>query len=201
MAQQQDGRRPRRPPASQPSLAALGVVRVPPDFTAEFPDGDPTAAEVNATLIRAGQALYDELDRAMQASFGVPQSVLQALAVIDGAGVPLTPSEIAERVVRSSATMTNLLDALEREGWARRVPNPDDRRSVLVEITADGKALADRFLPGVRKFELAVMGDLTPPERSTLMAIVAKVLEATARLSTAEPIPLDGRRNRPARLS
>jgi DNA-binding MarR family transcriptional regulator len=185
----------------QPSQAALGVVRVPPDFAEEYPDGDPSAAEVSATLIRAGQALYDELDRGMQATFGVPESVLQALAVIDGADRPLTPSEIAERLLRSSATMTNLLDALEREGWARRVANPEDRRSVLVEITDEGRALADRFLPGVRKVEIAILGDLTGAERSKLMSILAKVLDATARVSAAEPIPFEGRRNRPDRLT
>src|SRR5437879_5962253 len=76
------------------SEGGVGVVRVPPDFAEEFPDGDPTAAEVVATLIRAGQSLYDELDRGMQASFGVPETVLQCLAVIDGAEGPLTPSDI-----------------------------------------------------------------------------------------------------------
>jgi len=177
------------------------VVRVPPDFTEEFPDGDPTAAEVVATLIRAGQSLYDELDRGMQASFGVPETVLQCLAVIDGAEGPLTPSDISERTFRSSATMTTLLDALEREGWVRRVPNPDDRRSVPAEITDEGKALADRFLPGVRRAERVLVEDLTPKERSTLMVILAKVLEAAARVSAEDPIPFEGRRNRPDRLS
>jgi len=183
------------------SQATLGVVRVPPDFAEEYPDGDASATEVYATLIRAGQALYDELDRGMQASFGVPEAVLQALAIIDGSEKPLTPSDIAARMFRSSATMTNLLDALEREGWARRIPNPDDRRSVLLEITDEGKALADRFLPGVRKVEAAVIGGLTAAERSTLMDMLAKVLDATARASTEEPIPFEGRRNRPVRLA
>ena len=198
MAERREQREVRK--SATPSQAALGVVRIPSDFTDEYPDGDPSAAEVYATLIRTGQALSDELDRGMQATFGVPESLLQALAVIDGSERRLTPTEIGERVFRSSATMTNLLDALEREGWARRVPNPDDRRSVLVEITDEGKALADRFLPGVRKVERAVIGDLTAAERSTLMDILAKVLDATARVNAAEPIPFEGRRNRPARL-
>jgi len=176
-------------------------VRVPSDFAEEFPDGDATAAEVVATLIRAGQALSDELDRGMQASFGVSEAVLQCLAVIDGAGGPLTPSEISERTLRSSATMTSLLDALEREGWARRIPNPDDRRSVRVEITDEGKALADRFLPGVRNVERAVVADLTAAERSKLMTALAKILAATAQMSAEDPILFEGRRNRPHRLS
>ena len=201
MPEEERQRRPRKPASMQPTPAALGVVRVPPDFTEEYPDGDPSAAEVVATLIRAGQSIYDEIDRGMQASFGVPQGVLQCLAVIDGAEGPLTPSEISERTFRSSATITNLLDAVEREGWARRIPNPDDRRSVLVEITDEGRALADRFLPGVRKVERLFVEDLTEKERSTLMNILAKVLDATARMNAADPIPFDGQRNRPVRLS
>jgi len=200
MAEEQNPRRARKAASYPPSKATLGVVRVGQDFTKEFPDGDPTAAEVVATLIRAGQSLYDELDRGMQASFGVPETVLQCLAVIDGAGGPLTPSEISERTFRSSATMTSLLDALEREGWARRIPNPDDRRSVLVEITDEGRALADRFLPGVRKVERVIVEDLTAAERSKLMATLAKILAATARVSAEDPIPFEGRRNRPDRL-
>ena len=201
MAEERPARRARRPASSPPSKATLGVVRVPPDFTEEFPDGDPTAAEVVSTVIRAGQSLYDELDRGMQASFGVSESVLQCLAVIDGAERPLTPSDISERTFHSSATMTSLLDALEREGWARRAPNPDDRRSVLVEITDEGKALADRFLPGVRRVERVIVEDLTAAERSRLMATLAKILAATARVSAEDPIPFEGRRNRPDRLS
>jgi DNA-binding MarR family transcriptional regulator len=72
---------------------------------------------------------------------------------------------------------------------------------VLVEITDDGKALADRFLPGVRRVERAVIADLSARERSTLMAILEKVLDAAARVSAAEPMPFEGRRNRPARLA
>ena len=134
-------------------------MRVGDDFTDEYPDGDPTTAEVFATLIRSGQAVHDEVDRAMVASFGVPQPVLNALAVIDGAETTLTPSQISERTLTSSATMTSTLDALEDHGWVRRVPNPEDRRSVLIEITADGKAVADRFLPGIRVLEQLVLTD------------------------------------------
>ncbi len=190
--------RPRRSQrGSVASPAALGPVRVGPDFAKEYPDGDPAAAEAFSSVIRAGQALYDEIDRAMQASMGVAESALNTLAVIEGAERPLTPSEISERTFRSSATMTSILDVLERRGWIRRIPNPADRRSVLIEITDDGYAIADRFLPGVRKIERAVMGDLSTRELAALMNILTKILESTARVCAADPLPLEGRRNRP----
>ena len=181
------------------SQASLGVVKVGPDFHNEFPDGDPVAAEAFATILRCGQAVMSEVDRTMLATFGAPQNVLNSLAVIEGARSPLTPSEISERTYLSSATMTSTLDALEHNGWARRVPNPEDRRSVLVEVTPAGQAVTDRMLPGIRKVEQAVLDELTPAERATLLKLLAKVLSGAAAVAAVEPITLDGRRNRPPR--
>jgi DNA-binding MarR family transcriptional regulator len=198
-----DARRPgpaRRGGANLPSKAALGVVEVGDDFTAEYPDGDPLAAEVLATLIRVGQSLMDEIDRCMDASFAASQSVLNTLAILDGAGEPLTPTQIGDRAFVSSATTTGTLDALERRGWIRRLPNPDDRRSVLVEVTDEGRAVADQFLPGIRVLEQVLMSELSDRERATLLKLLAKVLRGTAETAAGEPTPLAGRRLRPDRL-
>lgn len=172
------------------------MVEVGDDFTREFPDGDATAASLFATLIRTGQAFDAELDRVMLASFGVPQPVLRSLAVIEGAHEPLTPTQISERVLISSATMTGVLDALEDLGWVRRLPNPDDRRSVLIEITDAGQTVADRFLPGVRKLERALLDGMGNGEMATMMKLLAKILGQAASVAAADPIPLEGRRDR-----
>ena len=191
--------RPRKAKVSSPSAAALGVVRVGPDFQDEYPDGEPRAAEIHATLIRTGQALLAEVDRAMMASFGVPQSVFNSLAVIEGADRPLTPGEISDRTLTSSATMTATIDALEMRGWVRRVRNPDDRRSVHVEITDEGQAVTDRFLPGIRRIDVAICATLSDTERETMLELLGKVLAQLAVVAAEPPIPLDGRRNRPER--
>lgn len=197
-----DARRPRRrgrASAIPASPAGLGVVKVDADFTQEYPDGNPLAAEVLATLMRAGSAMNLEIERAMLATFNVPQSVLNSLAVIEGAERTLTPSEISERTLTSSGTMTGTLDALEYNGWIRRIPNPDDRRSVLIEITADGQAVADQFLPGMRRVERALLAELTSTELATLLKLLAKALRGAATVAANEPIPLEGQRNRPSR--
>jgi DNA-binding MarR family transcriptional regulator len=191
--------RPRKARSSSPSPAALGVVKVGADFTDEFPDGDPLATEIVATLVRTGTAIGTEINRAMIASIGAPETLLNSLAVIEGADQLLTPSEISERTLTSSATMSATIDALERRGWVRRVPNPDDRRSTLVEITDKGQSVVDRFLPGIRKIDLAVTADLSKTERATLLKLLAKVLRQAAIVAADPPIPLDGRRNTPSR--
>jgi DNA-binding MarR family transcriptional regulator len=129
----------------------------------------------------------------------VAHPVITALAVIEGADGPLTPSEISERVLVASATMTATLDTLEARGWVVRTPNPDDRRSVLVSVTDEGRATADRFLPGIRQVERSLMSGLTAKERDQLLALLGKVLARSAEVADEPPIPLEGRRKRPRR--
>jgi DNA-binding MarR family transcriptional regulator len=186
---------------TRPSPAKLGLVRVDADFADEYPDGDPRSTEAYASLVRAGTAALLELERCVLEGLGIPQPAATMLAVLDGAETPLTPSQISERVLVASASTTATLDLLERRGWAKRTPNPEDRRSTLVEITAQGRAVADQFLAGVRKLERDALDPLSPTERRQLLRLLAKILTRIAELSDAPPTPLQGRRNRPARLT
>ena len=97
--------------------------------------------------------------------------------------------------------MTATLDLLERRGWIRRVPNPADRRSVLIEITSEGRATADQLLPGIRTIERSILSALSREEREYLLDLLAKILARTAAVAAAPPEPLHGQRNRPARLT
>jgi DNA-binding MarR family transcriptional regulator len=194
--------RPGRGNRNRPSPATLGVVRVGADFEDEYPGGDATCTEAYASLCRTGEALLAELDRRIRLTFDIPQAAATALAVIDGAGEPLTPSQVGDRVLIASATMTATLDLLEQRGWIRRMPNPADRRSVLVEITPAGRATTDRLLPGIRTLERGILSALTPDERARLLDMLAKVLARTADVAAdQQPEPLSGPRVRPARFS
>ena len=97
--------------------------------------------------------------------------------------------------------MTATLDLLERRGWIRRVRNPADRRSVLIEISPEGRATADQLLPGIRTIERSILSVLTHDERAHLLDLLAKILARTAEVAAGPPEPLHGRRNRPARLT
>ena len=184
---------------SRPSPASLGPVAVDDDFEDEYPGADRTCTEAYASLCRTGEALLGELDRRVRLTFGIPQAAATALAVIDGAEVPLTPSQVSDRVLIASATMTATLDLLERHGWIRRVANPDDRRSTLIEITTDGRHAADQLLPGIRTLEKSILSALTPGERDHLLNLLAKILARTAQVAAGQPEPLTGQRIRPTR--
>ena len=175
-------------------------MRVDPDFINEYPEADASCTEAFATLLVVGDVLMTLHERRIEATLETSQTVAQALAVLDGAGESLTPSQIGDRLLVSSATMTSLLDTLEQRGWVRRTPNPDDRRSLLIEITDAGRATADVFIPGLHKLEHRVMSALTADERDQLLGVLGRVIAAANEAIAEPPAPLAGIRRRPARL-
>lgn len=198
-ASEPEPRTTRRGGTGRPSVGARGAVRVPADFADEFPAGDAASTEGYASLVRAGEAVLALLDASIQNALDVKHPVFTALAVLDGAAQPLTPSEIADRVLVASATMTATLDQLERRQWVRRLPNSADRRSVLVEITDEGREVTDRMLPVIRNIEKTTMAVLSERERRQLVEMLDKVLRRTAEVASADPIDGAGPRIRPER--
>jgi DNA-binding MarR family transcriptional regulator len=174
-------------------------VRVGDGFTTEFPGADASSTESFASLARAGTAVMQELERCIAQWFEMSPTAATTLAVVEGSEQPLTPSQISDRVNAASASMTATLDLLERRGWLVRRPNAADRRSVLVEVTDEGRVAADRLLPGIRVVEREVMSALSPRERDQLLRLLDKVLARAAAIAAAPPTPLAGRRRRPAR--
>lgn len=171
-----------------------------PDFGEEYPGADARSAECFMNLVRAGDVLVAEVNRRLKADFDLSATAGIVLAIIDGAGGPITPSEVAERAIVTSASVTSLLDTLERRGFLVRVRHPTDRRKLLLELTDAGRTVVDRFLPGIYQMQTRLMAPLTPKERSQLLELLAKV-QASASLMAAQPAePLGGVRKVPGRL-
>ena len=67
---------------------------------------------------------------------GLSATEEKALDLLDRFG-PLTAGELAKRSGLAPASVTGLVNRLERKGYARRIANPSDRRSILVEVEAE----------------------------------------------------------------
>ncbi|HEY5032650.1 MAG TPA: MarR family transcriptional regulator [Actinomycetes bacterium] len=106
---------------------------------------------------------------------GLSAAGRQVLAIIDGAGEPLAPTTIADRLIVTTATVTSLLDTLERRGLIVRHPDPEDRRKLLVSITDEARRIVDQFLPEVVALQTAVMAGLSETERKRLLRSLAVI--------------------------
>lgn len=76
----------------------------------------------------------------------------------------------------SSAGVTSRLDRLERRGLVARLPDPDDRRGVIVELTDQGLQLVDEAVTANTASDRQFLSRLDPEETATLEALLRKVL-------------------------
>lgn len=125
-------------------------------------------------IVQAGERFVAAVDQALR-HHHLSRAGREALAVLEGAGEPLSPTTIAQRLIVTTASVTSLLDTLERRGLVERRPDPADRRRLLVAITDDGRALVDQFLPEVVALQTAVMAQLSEPQRRQLIKLLATV--------------------------
>jgi DNA-binding MarR family transcriptional regulator len=92
------------------------------------------------------------------------------------------PSQLAELCCVTKATMTGLIDGLERDGLVTRHPSSDDRRATFVSLSPAGLALLDRILPPHFERVAALMQDLSADERKELSRLLAKVRAGVGRV-------------------
>lgn len=168
-------------------MSGTEAIRVGPGFADEFPGAVASAVEAAANLIRAANALMDEIQRRRAPLAPLSPSAFEALAVIDGAGEPLPSHVIADRLLVSSASMTSLLDTIERRGLAVRLPHPTDRRKILVDITDEGRRIVDEMLPIVHAAGTAAFRGLTEDERQLLIELLTKLRRQVSEMAATEP--------------
>ena len=121
------------------------------------------------------------LGRSLEATateFGVHPSEGDVLFTLRRAGAPhrLSPKQLSAALLVTSGTMTNRLDRLEARGLVRRLPDPDDRRGLLVELRDEGRQLADRAVAVHVARDEQLMSGLTRRERDQLTRLGRKLL-------------------------
>jgi DNA-binding MarR family transcriptional regulator len=141
--------------------------------TANYPGADVSALATCLSLLRiAGdvEAAYD----AHFARHGLSQARFIVLMALRRDG-ELRPAELAERTGVTRATMTGLLDGLEKEGLILRRAHAEDGRMWLVRLSAKGRQRLEGLLPDHYRRTAALMTGLSTEERQQLTQLLAKV--------------------------
>jgi DNA-binding MarR family transcriptional regulator len=97
-------------------------------------------------LMRLSEVLDREL-AAIAAEHALKPGQFQVLAALRRRHpAMMTPTELNHAALLTSGAMTPLLDRLEQKEYVRRLPDPNDRRGVLVELTQEGQKVIDAAL-------------------------------------------------------
>jgi DNA-binding MarR family transcriptional regulator len=135
-------------------------------------------------LRRSTGALWRRL-RAMRADHGIRASKLSVLGWLERAHTPLTASRLAELERLQPQSLTRIIAELDEEGLIKRREDENDRRALLIEITATGHDLLVEDARRQNRWLADSMQEkLTPAERDLLL-IAARLLDKL----TAEEIP------------
>jgi DNA-binding MarR family transcriptional regulator len=148
-------------------------------WKAQRPDLDPSPMATFTRLWRVARAM-DERLQTVFTGHGLEAGWFDVLATLRRSGAPfrLSAGTLARGLVMSTGGMTKRLDKLEAAGLVERLPDPADRRGVLVVLTERGLATVDQAVADHLDNERAMLSSLSDREVKTLTATLAKLLAA-----------------------
>jgi len=156
-------------------------VTISPDFEKRYPDASAVATECAMNLVLTADLLEKSI-AALLMPFDLSPASGLVLSLLADSETPLSPNHIADRLIISRASVTSLLDSLEKRGYARRRPHPSDRRMIWVEPTDLGRQIAEEFRPIVHQQQKAWLGVLSGKEQEHLVEMLRRVQAALAEL-------------------
>jgi len=166
----------------------------------EIPDLDPFVEGITTRM----HLLLEHLKQQRHATIAarkLEDHEFDTLHMLGGCGPDhlATPTEIAAWLHMSPAAITGRLDALERHGFVRRRPSPDDRRKVIVELTPAGRRIWRAAGSEQGAEEARIVGALDHSEQQQLSALLRKMLLVVDRpelLATPKDVVRRGSKGR-----
>jgi DNA-binding MarR family transcriptional regulator len=136
-----------------------------------MPASDKLAESLREFYIRS----HRTMDRLMQLH-GTSLARTKLLLYIARLGRPRS-TDIAEAFGFAPRTVTEAIDALEREGLVRREADPNDRRAKRIVITADGQKVIDASEPVRRELIDRLYNALSEDEAEQLAALLGRLID------------------------
>jgi DNA-binding MarR family transcriptional regulator len=147
--------------------------------SARPPGGDRLGRELATAVI----AFHESLARRV----GMSAAESRVLTKLNELGVA-TPSRLAQETGLTTGAITGIVDRLEKAGYARREPNPDDRRSLLVRPDNQDRLFA--HMGPVFASLSAAMTDMASQYTPEELAVAARYVEDMTRVLRAETMKL-----------
>ena len=136
--------------------------------------------------MRAQECIFYQLAKTNQAGNKVWRKAMSDFSLTSVQGMVLnflydgdriTSRELGERAMLDSATLTGILDRLEKVGLIERLKHPSDRRAIIVCLTDDGRAVVEKTYQEIEKANEAFLRCLSVSEQKNLKTMLTKIRE------------------------
>lgn len=94
----------------------------------------------------------------------------------------LLPSDLSKKLGSTRATVTKVINGLERNSWIIKQSSSLDKRSVIVQLTREGKELIEKFLPENYRAVSLIMSTLNTTEQEELVSLLNKIKLGTKKM-------------------
>jgi DNA-binding MarR family transcriptional regulator len=124
------------------------------DVHARYPDLEVVGLPITGRVLRLAQFLEARREQRL-VEFGLSVGDFDLLATLirrAGSGA-VNVRELQHAMMLSSSGVTKRLDRMESASLVERLPDPSDRRGVLIKLTPSGLRLIDEVVPAITKFE------------------------------------------------
>lgn len=166
------------------SGAKGGQLQVPIDaiveqWHRERPDLDPEPMRLFGAIAQAHLLTTPYMNSVLE-QYGLVRGTFDVLSALRRAGPPysLTPKQLAESLLLSGAGMTNRLDRLESLHLIARLPEPNDRRSLKIQLTQKGVKLVDEIIPRFVEAQRRLVLRLGTTETELLLGLLDRLSAA-----------------------
>ena len=153
----------RSDPNSAPTSAGITPEQAPPDRVQQ-------TIYLIRKLMQSGAYYTKELNKKYNVS--APQ-IACLLALLDGGSMAL--SQIAKRIMVNSSTLTGIIDRLELKGLVARTRTSMDRRVITIELTEEGRKLAQNAPPPIQMKIVEGLKQLDEQEREQIIQALEKL--------------------------
>ena len=150
------------------------AINIAPDFEERYPDSSARATECAMNLVLTAELLEKSIASLLQ-PFKLSPATGLVLSILADSKAPISPNQIAERLIISRASVTSLLDSLEKRGYIKRQPHSTDRRMLCVELTATGRQVAHQFRPIVHQHQKVWLDVLNAKEQDQLIQTLHRI--------------------------
>lgn len=149
----------------------------------ERPDIDPQPVLIYGPISRIQSDVTARIDKQL-APYNLVRGTFDVLTALRRAGAPfcLSPKELTRHLVLSGAGLNGRLNMLERLGYIARLPEPNDRRTLRIQLTAAGQRIVNKLTPRLFDLQWSILSGFNSSERTQFAELLMRMAEAIEKV-------------------
>lgn len=155
-------------------------------FARRYPDMDIYSVRAFLTLLRVASDLLGGLDNYLEKYDLLQGRWMVLVLLMREEELTAYPSILAEKAGVTRATMTGLLENLERNGLVERTVDMDDRRRAKVRLTDEGIAKLDEIMPDYYWRIAHLMSDFSDKDKKDFISFLDRLTGKVTVLDTTD---------------